>query len=227
MNKDQDKKLNDIQINVYDFYGSCLQDNLGSLNYNDRGPKGYVEIYEILPGGEKKLIGRPNLVLYSGREWIAERIFNVNNSDTTSAPGDFIYWVGLGDGGAPAGDPLNPIAPTSTDDGLNNDIMINASDSTNADYRTTPVAGYYKQPIDGVTFLQDINNNNRYLIVRVTITVGADNANGYNLSEAGLFAGSSRSGGTTGPFTCYARTTFPSIVKTSSRLLTFIWYIYC
>lgn len=225
---DKDKQLNDIQINVHDFYGdSCIQDGV-NVNYrNNRGPKGFVKIYEILPDGNKKLIGRPNLVLNIGREWIAERLFSVNNSDTTASPNDFIYWVGLGDGGAPAADPLTPTAPTNTDTGLNNDIMINATDSTNADYRVSPVTGYYKQPLDSVEFEQDSNNNNAYLIVKVTITVGSDNGNGYNISEAGLFTASSRSGGESGPFTCYARTTFPSIVKTSDRILTFIWYVYC
>jgi len=221
-----DKKLNDIQVQVHDYYGHCLQDNINVVDKNRRLPHGFVEIYDVLPDGKKKLIGQPNLVLYTGREWLAERIFNVNNTDTTSSNVDFIYWVGLGNGGTPEADPLTPTAPTSTDTGLNNDIMINLNDSTNADYRTTPVEGYYKQPIDGVEFLQDINNNNSYLIARVTITVGANNANGYNLSEAGLFVAKSSSGGETGPFTIYSRTTFPSIVKTSSRILTFLWSIY-
>jgi len=105
--------------------------------------------------------------------------------------------------------------------------MINASDSTNADYRLTPTPGYYKQPLTSVEFEQDINNSNQYLICKTTIIVGADNGNGYNLSEAGLFAAPSSAGGETGPFTLYARITFPSIVKTSSRILTFIWYVYC
>jgi len=220
------EKLNDIQINVHDHYGHCLQDGVNINNYNNRGPKGFVEIYEIFSDGKKKLIGRPNLVLYIGREWLTQRLFNLNNSSVTSSPGDFVYWVGLGDGGSPSGDPLNPTAPTNVDTGLDNDIMINASDSTNGDLRAVPVAGYYKQPIDGVEFLQDENNNNAYIICKVTITVGASNGNGYNLSEAGLFAAPSSSGGETGPFTIYARTTFPSIVKTSSRILTFIWYVY-
>jgi len=223
---DKNKKFNNIEINVHDYYGSCLQDSVNIADYNNRGPKGFVEIYEILPDGQKKLIGKPNLVLYLGREWLAQRLFNSNNSAITSAPGDFIYWVGLGNAGAPEGDPLTPTAPTNTDTGLGNDIMINASDSTNGDYRVSPVTGYYKQPIDGVEFQQDVNNNNNYLIVKVTITVGADNGNGYNISEAGLFTAPTSSGGELGPFTIYCRTTFPSIVKTSSRILTFIWYIY-
>lgn len=223
---DKDKKLNDIQINIHDYYGHCLQDSVNKDNHDNRGPKGYVEIYEVLPDGSKKLLGRPNLVLYLGREWIAQRLFNSNNTAVTSSPGDFIYWVGLGDGGAPAGDPFVPTAPTNTDTGLGNDVMINATDGTNGDYRLTPVAGYYKQPIDSIEFEQDENNSNKYLIVKVTITVGLNNANGYNISEAGLFTAPTSSGGETGPFTCYARTTFSTLEKTSSRLLTFIWYVF-
>lgn len=222
----KDKKSSDIQINIHDYYGECLQDGININHQNNRGPKGFVEIYETLNDGQKKLIGKPNLVLYIGREWIAQRLFNSNNSAVTSSPGDFIYWVGLGDAGAPAGDPLTPTAPTNTDTGLGNDIMINATDSTNGDYRLSPIVGYYKQPIDGVEFEQDENNSDKYLIVKVQITVGADNGNGYNISEAGLFTAPTNSGGETGPFTIFSKTTFPSIVKTSSRILTFIWYIY-
>jgi len=226
-----EKQKENIQINIFEHYGeNCLKDKNpldNSLTYiNDRRPKGYVEIYEINEDGSKKLIGKPNLVVYDGREWIAQRIFNTNNLNLTSGPSHFLTWFGLGDGGTPAGDPINPTAPSATDTGMNNDIMINATDSTCADYRLTPTPGYYKQPFSTVEFEQDENNSNQWLICKVTIVVGADNGNGYNLSEAGLFASPSSSGGDTGPFTLYARITFPSIVKTTSRILTFIWYIF-
>ena len=224
-----DKKEN-IQINVFDYYGECLQDtnplDKNPNHINDRKPKGFVEIYEILPDGSKKLLGKPNLVVYNGREWVGERIFNTNNSNVTSGPSHFITWFGLGDGGCPAGDPINPTAPSATDTDLNNSILINAIDSSNADYRLSPVEGYYKQPLGTVEFEQDENNSNQWLICKTTTVIGADNGNGYTLSEAGLFTAPTSAGGETGPFTLYARITFPSIVKTSSRILTFIWYVY-
>lgn len=222
-----DKKQN-IQINAFENYGEeCLQDRNPldiNLSYiGERKPKGFVEIYEMLPNGSKKLIGKPNLVVYDGREWIAQRIFNTNNSNVTSGPSHFIAWFGLGDGGTPVGDPLNPTSPSATDTGLNNDIPISSSDSTCADKHD---GFYYKMPLESVEFEQDTNNANQWLICKVTIIVGADYGNEYNLSEAGLFTAPSSAGGETGPFTLYARITFPSIVKTSSRILTFIWYVY-
>jgi len=105
-----------IQINAFEYYSDCLQDKNPldkTLSYiSDRKPKGFVEIYETTSNGVKKLLGKPNLVVYNGREWVGERIFNTTNVSVTSSPGDFIAWFGLGDGGTPAGDPLNPTAPS-------------------------------------------------------------------------------------------------------------------
>lgn len=222
-----DTQKQNFQIEIFEQYGEhCLKDCLGIVETSDRKPKGYVEIYETTPEGEKKLIGKSNLVLYTGREWITQRIFNVSNTHVTSSPGDAIYWFGVGDGGAPVLDPLTPTAPTNTDIGLGNDVVI-SSDSANADYRITPVAGYYKKPIYSVEYQQDVYNNNSYLIAKVTMILDVGDSNGYNISEAGLFASPSSTGGSSGPFTCYARVTFPSIVKTVARILTIIWYVFC
>lgn len=222
-----DTQKQNFQIEIFEQYGEhCLKDCLGIVETSDRKPKGYVEIYEMTPEGEKKLIGKSNLVLYTGREWITQRVFNVKNTYITSSPGDAVYWFGVGDGGAPVLDPLTPTAPTNTDTGLGNDVVI-STDSTNADYRITPVAGYYKKPIYSVEYQQDVYNNNSYLIAKVTMILDSGDSNGYNISEAGLFASPSSAGGDTGPFTCYARVTFPSIVKTTARILTIIWYVFC
>lgn len=222
-----DSQKQNFQIEIFEQYGEhCLKDCLGLVETSDRKPKGYVEIYEMTPEGERKLVGKSNLVLYTGREWITQRIFNVINTHVTSAPGDAIYWFGVGDGGAPILDPLTPTAPTNTDTDLGNSVVI-SSDSTNADYRLTPVAGYYKKPIYSVEYQQDVYNNNSYLIAKATMILDAGDSNGYNISEAGLFASPSSAGGDAGPFTCYARVTFPSIVKTTARILTIIWYVFC
>ena len=203
------------QIKIEDFYGeNCLSD--------DKRPSGYVEIFEIKNKEEKQLVGKHNLVLYTGREWLGSRIFNVQNSSISATPSEFIAWLGLGDQGTPISDPLNPTPPTNDDTGLNNDIMINATDSTDGDYRLSPVVGYYKHPIDSVVYEQDSNNSNAYLICKVTTTIGPNDANGYDLSEAGLFTAVDQDG----PFHIYSRVTFPTIVKDSSRILTFVWFIY-
>ena len=104
--------------------------------------------------------------------------------------------------------------------------MINSEDASYGDYRTTPDFGYYKSPIDSFTFDQDPDNDNSWLIVRVAITLTVDDANGFNLNEAGLYTAKSAAGAYEGPFNLYARITFPTIVKSATRQLLFIWYVY-
>jgi hypothetical protein len=104
--------------------------------------------------------------------------------------------------------------------------MINATDITYADYRVSPDAGYYKHPFDSLTFEQDADNYNYWLIIRVATTLGTDDGNGFNINEAGLFTATSSAGGHAGNFNLYARVTFPTIVKTSARQLLFVWYVY-
>jgi hypothetical protein len=101
--------------------------------------------------------------------------------------------------------------------------MINAADSECADYRLVPDIGYYKHPFNPIIeFEQDGDNYNYWLIAKISTTLSADDANGFNISEAGLYTASSN----VGPFNLYARVTFPSIVKTSARQLLFLWYVY-
>lgn len=219
---------NDMEIKVQDFYGdNCLVDSTKNVVSN-RSPKGFVEIYEIDAEGNKKLVGKSNLVLYKGREWLAQRMMNLNNilSIAQTSKDQYITWLGLGDGGVTLGDPFNPNAPIMTDVDLYNEVMINASDSSSADYRLVPEVGYYKLPFDSVEFETDSLNDDTWLVVKITVTIKTTDANDKQLSEAGLFTASSSDGGHTGPFNLFARVTFPSIVKTSDRRLIFTWYLY-
>lgn len=227
-----DKKIETIEIVAKDIYGdNCLQDSVGSEERSEKGnPQGYVEIYEVDDSGNKKLVGRHNLVLYMGREWLAQRIVNQDNINVTSSKEEFISWFGLGNGGVIPGDPLNPAPPTITDTNLSAEVMITATDSSAADYHvidaTHPEEGYYKIPFDSIEFEQDSLNDDKWLVLKVTTTVGASYANGKQLSEAGLFTSTSKIGGHTGNFTIFSRVTFPSIVKTSDRRLVFSWFLY-
>ena len=227
------KKVETIEINSVDDYGQCLKDCVNKRFQGDRvKPKGYVEIYEEVEGGKKQLVGRHNLVLYNGREWLAQRIVNLNNNVVTSSKDDWINWFGLGDGGVIPGDPFNPAPPVITDVELAARVMINATDSSAADYHIVspgyPDEGYYKIPFDTVGFEQDAQNDDEWLVIKITVTVGVDDANGKQLSEAGLFTASSDVGGpgNTGPFNIFSRVTFPSIVKTSDRRIIFNWFLY-
>lgn len=228
------KKIETIEIVAKDFYGdNCLADKCnagGSKDPLPGKPQGYVEIYEVDDFGNKKLAGRHNLVLYQGREWLAQRMMNRNHANVSSTTSEFITWFGLGDGGVIPGDPLNPSPPTLTDTELSSLTMITATDSSAADYNvvdaTHPEEGYYKIPFDSVEFEQDALNDDKWLVVKITTTVVASYSNGKQLSEAGLYTAASNVGGYGGPFTLFARVTFPSIVKTADRRLIFSWFLY-
>jgi len=229
-----DKKIETIEIVARDFYGdNCLNDSVGKPSRNKLGnPQGYVEIYEVDESGNKKLVGKHNLVLYIGREWLAQRIVNFDNSNVTSDKDEFISWFGLGDGGVIPGDPLNPAPPTLTDTNLNSQVMITASDSSASDYYLIPDAehpetGYYKIPFDSIEFEQDALNDDKWLVIKIVTTAGVTYANDKQLSEAGLFTCQSALGGQDPRnYTIFSRVTFPSIVKTADRRLIFSWFLY-
>lgn len=211
-------------IAATDRYGECFQDNiLSKRRKNEKGPSGYVEIYEIDENSEKQLIGKNNLVVYLGREWLLSRAFNYQNVNITPDKDEYICWFGLGTGGCPVGDPLDPISPTNLDTDLDTPCGISQTDVNCAEF---VVGWYYKHPLDSLTFVQDPDNDNKWLLMSVTTTISAADAVGFNLSEAGLFTAQSDAGGYAGPFSLFARITFPTIVKTSARQLVFVWYIY-
>ena len=225
------KKVETININAVDNYGDCLADGVNKMSAGDRvKPKGYVEIFEQCDDGKVKLLGRHNLVLYNGREWLAQRIVDKNNGSVTPTKDEFISWFGLGNGGVIPGDPFNPSPPVITDTDLASRIMINATDSSAADYHIVsagyPEEGYYKVPFDTIDFEQDAENDDAWLVLKITVTIGVDDANGKQLSEAGLFTSESTAGGYSGAFNIFSRVTFPSIVKTSDRRIIFNWFLY-
>lgn len=216
-------KEKDLIIKIEDRYGEqCLQDSTVFRRIN-RKPLGYVEIYEKDENSEK-LVGKSNLVVYVGREMLMSKAFNIENPNISPTTKDeFICWFGLGDGGCPVGDPLDPIPPTNEDTDLNNPVGISATDSTCADYHD---GFYYKHPLDSVEYEQDPENYNAWIITKVTVTISALDANDENLNECGLYTAESNSGGYSGNFSLFAKVTFPTIVKTSARQLVFVWYLY-
>ena len=218
-------------IEAHDKYGdSCFKDSVNGKQSSERKPQGYVEIYEVDKDGEKKLVGKSNLVVLCGRETIITRALDVTNSSLPSGAtkDEFICWLGVGSGGVPSGDPLGPIAPTNNDQNLYFEIPLNSADATCGDYRIGPggIFYYYKRPFDSVTYEMDYDNSDAWLVTRIISTITIFDANGYNISEAGLFTAASRSAGYSGHFTLYSRVTFPTIVKTASRQLVFLWYLY-
>lgn len=220
-----------LEIMAADYYGdNCLRDSVNKEGNSSRRPEGLVKIYEIFKNGEKKLRHKSNLVVYLGRETLAQRLVNLDNAYVSQSKDEFLSWFGLGDGGVDIADPFVPIAPIITDDDLSSRIMINATDSSCADYHTVasgyPEEGYYKKPFDSITFEADELNANRWLVLRIATTITANDANGAQLSEAGLFTSTSSGGGHSGNFSLFSKVTFPTIVKTDTRRLVFVWYLY-
>lgn len=224
-------QIKTTEIIIKDHYGEhCLGDSVNRKIEEIRSPKGFVEIYDVLDDGTKKLIGKNNLVLYLGREWLASRAFNLANPYISPSQSEFLSWFGLGDGGVIPGDPFNPSPPVITQTDLSSRVMINPTDASCADYHVIgvgyPETGYYKKPFEGIEFEMDSLNDDKYLIVKVTVAIASTDANDKQLSEAALFTSESRDGSYAGPFHIFARVTFPSIVKTSDRRLIFAWFLY-
>lgn len=249
--KDNENKQNvkTIVLESKDDYGTCLEDSCFSNNDKERKPKGHVHIYEVdesfdLKDGDSisdalkdsyyhgkfnidKPVDDDNLIVYSGREWLGSAIFGVTNTNISASYDERVYWLGVGRGGAPEGDPFSPTNPTNDDTGLSESVMINSDDdNTCADYRDDPDSGYYKKKISEVEFEQDESNDDAYLVVKATTTITGSDANDETINEAGLFSATSSEGGHDGNFTLFSRVTFPSISKDSSRQLVFVWYIY-
>ncbi len=226
-----DNKEKDIEIKAVDFYGdNCLGDSVNKPGSRDRRPQGYVEIYDVDENGNKKLVGKHNLVVYLGREMLAQRLVNVENAFATPTKDEFLAWLGLGDGGVDPADPFDPVAPAIDDSDLESRVMIHATDSSNADYHVAgagyPETGFYKKPFQSVEFEADALNDNSWLVVKISVAIVAGDSNGNQLSEAGLFSVESSLGGHSGQFIMFARVTFPTIVKTVARRLVFVWYLY-
>jgi hypothetical protein len=162
-----------------------------------------------------------------GREWLVQRLVNEDNASVSSSYDDWINWFGLGNGGTDGIDYLTAISPTDSDLGLSSEVPIHASDVACADYRSS---WYWKHPIDSISYQQDGANNNKYLIKKITITIGTDDANDTTtdnnyLNEAALFCSDSASSHN-GAQHVFSRVTFPTIVKDTFRELIFEWYIY-
>jgi len=222
------KSEKDLIVKLDEYYGdACLFDsnsmsNDPMFNPEKRTPQGFVEIYEAT-NDEKKLLGKHNLVVYLGREWLAVRAMKVANGNISPTYNDWINWFGVGVGGTLPGDPFDPVSPTNEDTELDDPVGINATDATCADFHD---GMFYKHPFDNVTYEQDAENSNSWLLSRIVVTLGSDDANGQQLSEAGLYTSASDSGGYSGPFHLFSRVTFPTIVKNPSRQLIFVWYLY-
>jgi hypothetical protein len=230
------KKVETVKVEARDFYGdNCLVDQVNKNTSKERRPQGEVHIFEVKEDGKKKLIHKSNLVVYLGREMLAQRLVNWDNSSATPTKDEFVSWFGVGDGGVLPADPLDPTPPIMTDTDLYSNVMLSDTTSSYGDYHIGgvdpdyPLTGYYKKTFDtpgGITFEQDALNDAKYLVIRLQTTIGVNDANGSQLSEAGLFSAEARTAGYSGQFSLFARVTFPTLIKSEERRLIFEWYLY-
>lgn len=225
------KNVKVTEIITRDYYGdNCLVDQVNVNRPQNRKPEGEVHIYEVIGDDNKKLIHKSNLVLYLGREMLAQRLVNIENFSATPTKDEFVSWFGLGDGGVRPADPLNPTPPISNDVDIYSNVMISDSTSTYGDFHVVggsyPKTGYYKKQFDTVEFERDVLNDDKWLVIRIQTTIGTNDANGEQLSEAGLFSAESNAAAYSGQFSLFARVTYPSLIKTEERRLIFVWYLY-
>jgi len=213
------------KIIIKDKYGdSCIKESYGDKICGEgRKPEGFVEIYEVDKNGNQQLIGKSNLVVYVGRELLAQKLLRINNPSVDTQWEEGLYWLGVGSGGCAPSDPFNPNPPVSTDTGLYTDVPISDTNPVCADERN----GYfYKKPIEAFEFQQDPYNDNSWLIIQTVSRISVSECLGEYISEAGLFTSLENTPGYAGPFHLFSRVTFPTIAKTDTRQLLFIWYIY-
>ena len=221
------------KVQIMDNYKKSQKDVFAAAS---KRPRGFVEIFEKTNSGLDKidevecdfpLHEGPNLIVYTGRTWLMQRAFN-QELTPNSAHNNYISWFGLGIGGATPGDVLNPIVPDVNDSNLGQIIVINDSDPNCTD------AGRM-HPFDSIVYERDTANENKYLISKVTTTIGQDDANGdgapndwYDLSEAGLYISNSNVAGSFvgSSQELFAKVTFSTIRKHNLREIVFIWSIY-
>jgi len=257
-------KIKTIEVIARDFYGeNCLVDSPLTNQPQSRKPEGLVEVYDVKDDGTKQLIRKNNLVLYQGRETLAQMLVRTNTIDDSGQPplqpvaGNkdmWVNWFGLGQGAADtecnpgSGDVFAPEPPTNEDTELACPIMINVSDASCADYHILgdpgypggdcqgtgglyPTTGNYKHPLSDISFEKDSLNDNRWIVIRISVIVGIDDANGsltagQAINEAGLYTAASDVGAYSGDFALFARVTFPTLLKNSSRRLQFVWFLF-
>lgn len=228
-----EENVKTTEIRITEHYGdNCFNDSFQGDKGGARRPKGKVEIYESGKDGKKRLVRKNNLVIYLGRETLAQMLVNKNNSNVSESDNThWLNWFGLGDGGVLPADPFDPVPPANENADLQSRVMINATDASSADYHIStepgyPKTGYYKHPFDSVVFERDPLNDDKWLVLKVTTSLGIDDANDERLSEAGLFTSPSDAGGSSGPFALFARVTFPTLIKDATRRLIFVWFLY-
>lgn len=198
-----------------------------SKNETLKPRKGFVQIIDKKTGEylvkdkpcEFGGTGKNNLVVWEGREVIPQILFEKNRVLDSGEKDLRVRWLSIGSGGADAVTPFNPIAPSTDNTQLVSEAII---DSTNPLYTD----GGRKKPFDSIVFEQDAENDNRYLIAKVTTTLLYQDANGVKLNEMALWLSETNDPLTASTFKMLARVTTSTILLDEDRELIVLWYIY-
>ena len=218
--QDQFRKIKD-ECSVNSTTYEKLTDKFGTRNHI----KGYVEIYENDINDNKRLVDKQNLIVYVGREVLAQMAVHKERISGSNEHSLFISWLSVGNGGATAADPLTPLSPDLTDTGLGGDGSTElVIDSGNTDY----IDSGKKKPFDSLEFLQDDANDNRYLIIKITTTLLREECNTNNVNEAALWLCNSDSSSSADAslLRIFSRVCFSTIQKNDTRELVFVWYLF-
>lgn len=197
-----------------------------------------------------------NLIVYRGRNWLMQRAFAQDMSTRTNWSQYFLGVLAVGTGGAATGNPLNAISPDLANIALDTHATLGSSsrilsigtpakdyhlfDSGYPRYITDPdiTDADHDEPLDTTcTSIDPIDSGSyacdTFLISQIQCTIDTDEGNGseyQDINEAGLFVVDSSYTPPTisSPSVAhlFARVTFPSIRKTDSRRIVFVWQIY-
>ena len=244
-----------IPIDIRDAERKNLRDKFQSGG-PDSPLKGRVRIYERKIDGDKKLYlveDTSNLILYRGRNWLAQRAFNSNMSARSVNPSWkdlYLNWFAVGSRGSTS-DPLVPASPTLQDYQLGNQLPISSVPAS--DFITVSGVQFHAFDSTYPQFLYDTDVNNStlwsgcqqtdnvqglsnmrcdgFLIGLIKVTVTSNECNGpatpgyQDINEAGLFFGLASPTLPT-DLGIFSRVCFSTIRKDVTRELVFSWYIY-
>lgn len=170
---------------------------------------------------------RSNTVVIVGRNTMFQKLTDVTHSvklesgeTINDARGFTLEFFAIGSGGAPAANPLNPVAPSQNDTQLQHYIYIGPDGDKIASDKI-------HKKLDSKVFASDTE-----FVVTFSVDYGEANPNSYGngdtvlINEACLSLANSPDPGDVSQFIMLCRATFSSIEKFPERRLEFEWHLY-
>lgn len=207
-----------------------------------RGPKGWVEIFL---NHRKKIFEGNNLIVAQGREFVAQRIFNVYSTESgnrNNLTGYTISHFAVGSGGATIdGGEVTLVGPVVGDTGLYESIGLGDSSyleepANNEDASESPLVHTYQNSVksitadDGTVYLEPVSyegTSDWCTTMKCSCDIPAGEPSqiaageSVQINEAGLYLVS----GTTAKM--FAHICFPPKWKEKESAITLVWYILC